>query len=687
MEYPESGGLVPSAPITPSGWHSSWNKASSAHLGYASTGKHVAATVNNVKGDTLSGTAGHFTGVMRSVSPPLKSQTISGTIKGQALTFASTLLEGTIAIAIRVLKPDGTERGVLLAPTASDSYVNPPAAEASVENRQLLNSSESATITLSSVDAINGDYLVFEFGYRQGGTATNNFNVYPGPTSGTDFTDLTEDNTDTVGMTWVEFSGDIAFDPVYYSSSSTPADAVGAIGTADPTAVTPPTGMLKGDLVWLIADSRIASLTQAISATGGQTWTSHAQQSATTKSVRVFTTTFDGGNVGSANFDGTNDYMTRGAGLTGAADSKSGICSFWIKAGSVQGVILFGTSTLGSGITRVAISLVSGTLYIEGFNAAGTEILQISNSVSLTTGVWYHILASWNLLTAGTGRLYINDVSNYTETIYTNDTIDYTLADWVVGAYPDAGNKTNSDIAEFYFAPGQYLDFATESNRRKFITADLKGITLGDGGATPTGTQPLIYQRRMVDAAASTFATNKGTGGNFTVTGALTNGANVPFDGWSENPSVSFGSTTCNSAIMHVFRPPSTGYTWSVNVAQTSTNDTTDPFSALAGHTTTGRNPTVTLQGWHSPDDNTWGTLTGTGWEVTGAAQYRNTSGNDQSASFAHIISTSAQTLATPGKSQLTLGADNAQLWAITMAASDGMFNPIFARRQYQMRG
>lgn len=218
----------------------------------------------------------------------------------------------------------------------------------------------------------------------------------------------------------------------YFGSASTPADGAATTNTADPTAVTPP-GMVKGDLVFMIGDARIAGLTLAISQAGGQNWTTHAAQSATTKSVRVFTCTFNGT--------------------------------------------------------------------------------------------------------------------------------------------------------------------------------------------------------------------------------------------WSADPSVSFGSTTCNSAYMHVFSPPSTGYTWSVNVAQTSTNDATSPFSALAGHTTTGTNPTVTLQGWHSPDDNTWGTLTGTGWEVTGTAQYRNTSGSDQSGSFAHIVSTTAQTLATPGKSQLTLGADASQMWAITMAA------------------
>lgn len=79
--------------------------------------------------------------------------------------------------------------------------------------------------------------------------------------------------------------------------------------------------------------------------------------------------------------------------------------------------------------------------------------------------------------------------------------------------------------------------------------------------------------------------------------------------------------------------------------------------------------PTVTMAGWHSIDDNTWGTLTGTGWVVSGTPQYRNTSGSDQSASFANKIQTAAGATGNVGKSQLTLGADATQQWIITMAA------------------
>ena len=78
----------------------------------------------------------------------------------------------------------------------------------------------------------------------------------------------------------------------YFGSASTPAD--NGSNLADPTAVTPPSGMQAGDLVVMEASSRDTALAHAISQAGGQTWTAHAQQGVTNRSVRVFTCTFDG---------------------------------------------------------------------------------------------------------------------------------------------------------------------------------------------------------------------------------------------------------------------------------------------------------------------------------------------------------------------------------------------------------
>ncbi|MDQ3747947.1 MAG: hypothetical protein M3367_02865 [Acidobacteriota bacterium] len=59
----------------------------------------------------------------------------------------------------------------------------------------------------------------------------------------------------------------------YFGSSSNPADADAATLSATPVAVTPPASMVAGDLVVLIGQQRGTGTTIAMSALGGQTWT------------------------------------------------------------------------------------------------------------------------------------------------------------------------------------------------------------------------------------------------------------------------------------------------------------------------------------------------------------------------------------------------------------------------------
>jgi len=78
----------------------------------------------------------------------------------------------------------------------------------------------------------------------------------------------------------------------YFNSASTPAD--GSSNTTNPTVVTPPTGMLAGDLVLMIGESRDSTSTLAISNAGGQSWTSETQQNQTNCRIRLFWCRFNG---------------------------------------------------------------------------------------------------------------------------------------------------------------------------------------------------------------------------------------------------------------------------------------------------------------------------------------------------------------------------------------------------------
>ena len=143
---------------------------------------------------------------------------------------------------------------------------------------------------------------------------------------------------------------------------------------------------------------------------------------------------------------------------------------------------------------------------------------------------------------------------------------------------------------------------------------------------------------------------------------------------WSANPS--FTNTTGTAAltcVMHVFRPTDTGKVWAVDVAQVETDFAApaSPFTVTITGQTTVNASTVGIAAWATADDNTWASLAGTGWAVSGAAQYRNTTGQDQSCTFAHNIQTAQVTQANVSKNQATLGGDAGTTSIVTLYESD----------------
>lgn len=237
--------------------------------------------------------------------------------------------------------------------------------------------------------------------------------------------------------------------------------------------------------------------------------------------------------VDTADFDGTNDVMKRGAALTGIADSKTGILSIWARIDGGDGTLrrIFSCAT----VQGCQLNLTTGNNFqLLGQNVTPATILNLTSTTSYIAGAtWRHFLASWNMAVAGSGRLYITNVSDKSEVTYTNDTINYTGAtDWSIGDATTGPSvlEFNGCLAEVYFAPGQYLDFDIVANRRRFISANGKPVYLGATGQIPTGTAAIVYQHLDDGEAVANFATNRGTGGNFTITGTLDTGSTSPSD-------------------------------------------------------------------------------------------------------------------------------------------------------------
>lgn len=229
--------------------------------------------------------------------------------------------------------------------------------------------------------------------------------------------------------------------------------------------------------------------------------------------------------VDAADFDGATN-VSRGAALTGVADSKMGILSCWLRSDSLVGT----RSILWNDSQTVIIDTDTTAIIVTTRTAALTSACVLTANTAISTGTWYHVLASWDVATAGARALYVNDVDDMHVTAFVNNTIAYAtgVTDWYVG-HTSGVFDFDGCLAELYFAPGQYLDFSTVSNRRKFISANGKPVYLGADGSIPTGTAPAIYMHLDDGEAAANFDNNLGSGGTFTTTaGTLTTCASSP---------------------------------------------------------------------------------------------------------------------------------------------------------------
>lgn len=233
--------------------------------------------------------------------------------------------------------------------------------------------------------------------------------------------------------------------------------------------------------------------------------------------------------VDAADFDGTNDYMTRGAGLSGASDATKGILSVWVRLDGGDATIR--TILYGTNARMLARIFSNDTVQLFATDSADGQVLGVDSVSTLTAGAsWRHILASWDCSSpAFTAAIYIDDVSDHSLTV-ASGTIDYTLADWAIGAALDTTEKFDGAIADLYFDQGTYMDFSIEANRRKFRTAAGKPADLGSDGSTPTGSAPISYHHLDDGEAVANFATNRGSGGNFTITGTLATASSSPSD-------------------------------------------------------------------------------------------------------------------------------------------------------------
>lgn len=218
---------------------------------------------------------------------------------------------------------------------------------------------------------------------------------------------------------------------------------------------------------------------------------------------------------------------TRGAKLTGIADSKQGIISMWFRVDGLDG------------IDRVFFALNSVTSFRlfhsfdNKFFVSGGGLLGYGNATAVVAGAaWRHLLWSWDLAVAGSGRVFLDDVSDKgAENTFTNSPLLYS-GDTNAGL---AANTTGTEawsgcIAEFFFDT-RFLDLSMVANRRKFRSANGRPVHLGSNGSLPFGVAPFVYFHLDDGEAVANFNTNRGVGGSFTTAnGTPATGSTSPSD-------------------------------------------------------------------------------------------------------------------------------------------------------------
>jgi hypothetical protein len=218
---------------------------------------------------------------------------------------------------------------------------------------------------------------------------------------------------------------------------------------------------------------------------------------------------------GGCNFDGSTDYFDGNA-LTGIADGKKGTFVVVVRFANAASTEEYICRSSGGGFSLQRSS--TGNINLTAINSALSTILSqatVGNPCALPGA--YVIMLSYDLANTGSYKIYINgSAPSNTSSTFNNDTIDYTVAQYVIGAAPAGGAKLTGDIYFLWFDPTTNLDFSDAAVRAKFPT-QTTGKFVGVNGELPTGSAPILF---LGYGSGTGWSVNRGSAtGSFTTNG------------------------------------------------------------------------------------------------------------------------------------------------------------------------
>jgi hypothetical protein len=182
----------------------------------------------------------------------------------------------------------------------------------------------------------------------------------------------------------------------------------------------------------------------------------------------------------------------------------------------------------GTGIYSQLGIVISDFFYATAVTGQPGKRFSLETNNNVNDGLWHHIMSSVSTnfpANSKLGKIYVDDV-DVTNILQDNDdeipVIDINGGNFSLG-FDGIGYGTSEvmDIADFWFAPGVSLltdGDITEASRRMFINADGK----------PVNPSQFPEAAVLFSGDQTTFLVNQGTGGDFAVTGAVTNADSSP---------------------------------------------------------------------------------------------------------------------------------------------------------------
>lgn len=227
-------------------------------------------------------------------------------------------------------------------------------------------------------------------------------------------------------------------------------------------------------------------------------------------------------------FDGST-YLSSTSGVTGvtALTNQFGIFSFWLKRHQiiVDDVICASGAFGSNGSLYLAINSAGQVSLNLRFSGGGSNLIYIDSTATILDTNWHHVMVSYGANDGASGTIFSGQggqiaIDDVVGTSISQTGAGFTLNDFIAFGIGGTPSSASSDIclAEFYYLDTQptYVPLNT-TNRRKFIDANGKAVSLGADGSVPFGAQPPIYMSGL----PTDWVANLGDGGGFTENGTL----------------------------------------------------------------------------------------------------------------------------------------------------------------------